>query len=99
MSDRGGNGANGSLAGPASGESHTPGATGAATSRRDFLKAGAALATGSAATFNNGARAQQQKPTPTMVVTGAGDADVELRRLIGARRILIKHVTALTVDP
>jgi hypothetical protein len=64
------------------------GSTSGNTSRRTFLKAGAALAAGgSAQALAAGAHAQ-----------GADAADAELAGLTGRRRILIKGAVVLTLD-
>jgi 5-methylthioadenosine/S-adenosylhomocysteine deaminase len=57
----------------------------AGTSRRGFLKSGARLAAGSAA-------------AQTFSGTASAQGDAELERLQGARRILIKGPTLLTLD-
>ena len=71
----------------------------AGTSRRGFLKAGVAMAAGGSATATFNGEAQAQQGNVANAAANGGDNDAELRRLVGASRILIKHVTALTVDP
>jgi 5-methylthioadenosine/S-adenosylhomocysteine deaminase len=69
---------------------HAPGTLPAdATSRRAFLRSGAALVTGGATTEMLPASALAQ---------GASAADPELARLQGQRRILLKRGIVLTVD-
>jgi 5-methylthioadenosine/S-adenosylhomocysteine deaminase len=101
MSDQSQNDAAGRFGGAGAGPGRTVHGDHADASRRSFLTGGAALAAGGAAsaTFNDGARAQQANAAANAAANGAGDAEADLRRLMGARRILIKHVTALTVDP
>ena len=60
-----------------------------ATSRRDFLKTSAGLASGAAAAPYLSASAHAQ---------GAGATDAELARLQGARRVLIKGGVVLSLD-
>jgi 5-methylthioadenosine/S-adenosylhomocysteine deaminase len=64
---------------------------GAKSSRRAFLKSGAGLAAG-------GALAQWPAGSSFAQGVGAADADAELRRLQGQRRILIKGGVVLTLD-
>jgi 5-methylthioadenosine/S-adenosylhomocysteine deaminase len=63
----------------------------AQSSRRAFLKAGAALAAG-------GAVAQIPPGSGFAQVVGAPDAETELRRLQTQRRILVKGGVVLTID-
>jgi 5-methylthioadenosine/S-adenosylhomocysteine deaminase len=64
---------------------------GAPSSRRTFLKSGACLAAGAAV-------AQLPAGSSLAQGVGAADADAELRRLQGQRRILIKGGVVLTLD-
>ncbi len=67
-----------------------------ATSRRGFLQSGAGLAVGAAAAGTAGA---ELLPPAALAQPAATDADAELARVQGRRRILIKGGVVLTLDP